>query len=107
MTELVNKTCVRCFEDKPLAEFPKYSRHLDGLSDLCRACHKILRDVRKTAAPVAVAVVGAGGVTPVTAVLAQVAKTQAIIDAEDEATAKKAHLAAQARARRAAKKAAR
>ena len=99
MTELITKTCIRCNENKPLADFPKYSRHLDGLSDECRACHKIVRDARKTAAPVV-------KLNPAESVLAHVAETQAIIDADDAATAKKAKLAAQARARRAAKKAA-
>ena len=99
MTELITKTCVSCKENKPLDAFPKYSRHLDGLPDECRGCHKIARDARKTATP-------AAKINPVEAVLEHVAKTQAIIDADNSAAAKKAKLAAQARARRAAKKAA-
>lgn len=106
-TELVTKTCAVCLDpNKVLADFPKYSRHLDGLSDVCRACHKIARDARKTATPADTHHPDdvAAGNLPTDTERAQGGDDE--LPPFEPLAAKKAKLAKQARDRRAAKKAA-
>ena len=34
------KTCTKCKQEKPLAEFGRYARNKDGLDTQCQACRR-------------------------------------------------------------------